>query len=162
MFSFGTESEIVLYYQPVLYSYNTSNNIGLFKNNTISFDIDQLKRSYYYSPDYIIKLKRNSHYEYIIIDAKWQYIKVVQKVSMKEIIYKYVFSLSTIDPEDDILKVVVINGKISDEQKDFVYKWFNSDYKERCKEIRPQVEILSLNPDNKDSHKSILKELELE
>ncbi|WP_428817668.1 hypothetical protein ACQR2L_05020 [Clostridium butyricum] len=158
-FIFGENNDIVVYYQPVIYTYKNLNNIELFRNNSISFNMNELQRGKYYTPDYIIKIKRESYYEYIVIDAKWQYLDDVIKRSFKEIVYKYIFSLSTINNEDLISKVVVFNGKIYDEQTEYNYNFYNSSYKERNITISPKALILSINPNNKDYHKDIMGKL---
>lgn len=159
-FIFGDNKDVVVYYQPVVYTNNLSNQIGLFRNNDISFNMDELNKGNYYTPDYIIKIKHDSHDEYIIVDAKWQYRNDVIRDSFKKIVYKYIFSISCINKNDIISKIIIYNGKIQESQKDYIYNFYNSKFVERNESILPAALILSVNPDNKELHNVIMKTIQ--
>lgn len=143
-FSFKKEkTNITVYYQPVIYLNHIANDINLFRNNDISLENG---RSQYYTPDYVIKVTRDEMSKFIILDAKWSNLNSVINYSFNEIIYKYFFSISTINNLDKIDKVWVINGKEIQNQKDYIYNYYNSKFKERTNELTPSVKIITLNP----------------
>lgn len=137
--------KITLYYQPVIHCnpIYENNNIGLFRNNDISFEG---KTSQYYMPDYIIKITENKKSEYIILDAKWSNLFTSKKYRFKEIIYKYIFSIDTIDSNDIVSKIWIINGQEYKGQKEYLYNFYNSKFKKRNEELKPSAKILTLNP----------------
>ncbi|WCM69820.1 hypothetical protein LZD60_14640 [Clostridium perfringens] len=61
-------------------------------------------------------------------------------------VYKYCFSISTIDKNDILNEVLLINGKESIDEENSIYNIFNSKFKQRNSELLPQVKILTLNP----------------
>lgn len=137
------KTEISIYYQPVIYLDHQVNDIGLFRNNSISL-INE--KSYYYTPDFIIKIGKEQKSHYIILDAKWSSLESVINYSFKEIVYKYLFSISTINKEDTIDKVWAVNGKSNDNQQVCIYNFYNSTIIDRCNEILPSAKIMTLNP----------------
>lgn len=137
------KNEVSIYYQPVIYIDHQVNEIGLFRNNNISLSNE---KSYYYTPDFIIKIKKEQKSHYIILDAKWSSLESVINYSFKDIVYKYFFSISTINKEDTIDNIWAINGKSNDNQNEYIYNFYNSSMVERCKEILPSAKIMTLNP----------------
>lgn len=144
---------LIVYYQPVIYFERVSydNGIGLFRNNNIGFGSGN---SNYYTPDYVIKICRDSFSEFIILDAKWSDKESVINYSFKSIIYKYIFSISTISDNDKINKVWAINGKqkpINEKQKmdkkNYIYNFYNSKFRDRNNQLKPSAQILTLHPD---------------
>lgn len=143
-FIFEKEKEnISVYYQPVISLKSSFNDIGLFRNNNISFDDGEAE---YYTPDYIIKVTKDGISEFIILDAKWSTLETVKKYRFREIVYKYIFSISTINNNDRINKVWVINGQEIKNKKEYIYNFYNSKFKNRNDEITPSAKILTLNP----------------
>ena len=143
-FIFEKEKTIItVYYQPVIYSNKVVNDIGLFRNNNISLDGGKAK---YYTPDYVIKISEKDLSQFIILDAKWSTIDSVINYSFKDIIYKYAFSISTINSNDIINKIWVANGKEIQNQDNYIYNFYNSNFRERNNEIIPSAKILTLNP----------------
>lgn len=134
---------ITVYYQPVIYWNQVVNDIGLFRNNNISLDGGKAK---YYTPDYVIKISEKDVSQFIILDAKWSTIDSVINYSFKDIIYKYAFSISTINSNDIIKKIWVANGKEIQNQDNYIYNFYNSSFRERNNEIIPSAKILTLNP----------------
>lgn len=145
-FMFEKEGSIItVYYQPVIYfePVVSDNNIGLFRNNNISLEGD---RGQYYTPDYVIKISKNSISNFIILDAKFATVNSVINHSFSRIAYNYMFSISTINDNDRIDKVWVINGKELYNQENYLYNFYNSNFKERNDELRPSIKMLTLNP----------------
>lgn len=135
--------EIVLYYQPVVHWNKSENSIGLFRNTNIGLDGNL---GTYYTPDYIIKKTNNGVSEYSILDAKWSTKESIIKYMLMDTVYKYCFSISTIDKNDILNEVLLINGKESIDEENSIYNIFNSKFKQRNSELLPQVKILTLNP----------------
>lgn len=111
--------DIVLYYQPVIYSSNsiTNNNIDLFR-------VDKS----YYTPDFIIKIiettDTNRIVKYAILDAKWRNRNTLLNKRLdgdfKDTIYKYwgsVLNSKTLQPVDFLW---LIQGK-DDKSKAKIY-----------------------------------------
>lgn len=85
---FKDNIEIVLYYQPVVYSNysNTNNETSLFRTD-----------GSFYTPDFIIKKKRNNSVSYAILDAKWRNRNTLTKKgvegNLRDLVYKYIYSV---------------------------------------------------------------------
>ncbi|WP_035288945.1 DUF2357 domain-containing protein [Clostridium sp. KNHs214] len=136
-------TNITVYYQPVIYLDQVFNDIGLFRNNDISLNGEKAQ---YYTPDYVIKINKEGLSEFIILDAKWSTNKSVINYRFKEIVYKYIFSISTVHNNDKISKVWVINGQEIEDQKENIYNFYNSKFKSRNDELQPSAKIITLNP----------------
>jgi hypothetical protein len=112
---------ITLYYQPVIFNsaQKNENNVGLFRNNSIPCNIDEnlsygQNGGYYYVPDYIIKIDlQKGQKRYIILDAKFSKMDIIKKYYIKNLVFKYLFSLSAIEKIDQIVGMGVIHGKCS-------------------------------------------------
>lgn len=102
--------KLTLYYQPVINAGNKkeTNGIGLFRNNTYSIDGYD---GFYYTPDYIIKIENENENMYIIADAKYSEKAVVLREELHELVYKYLFSISTFNIKDKVVSLEIINGK---------------------------------------------------
>jgi hypothetical protein len=142
----GKVSNVTVYYQPVIYAEPSkySNGVGLFRNNYISLDSS---KSNYYAPDYVIKICNGESSKFIILDAKWSNFNTVLHYRFKEIVYKYIFSISTIDENDEIDKVCVVNGKPMENQIEYIHNYYRSKFTERNNQIKPSAKILTLHPD---------------
>ncbi|WP_123054464.1 hypothetical protein [Clostridium sp. JN-1] len=152
-------SNVTVYYQPVIYDGPSkySNGVGLFRNNCISFDSS---KSNYYAPDYVIKICKGKSSKFIILDAKWSNFDTVLHYRFKEIVYKYIFSISTIDENDEIDKVCVVNGKPKENQIEYIYNYYSSKFTERNNQIKPSAKILTLHPDiDKNTQEQLLDNL---
>lgn len=106
-------TEITLYYEPVIHS-GISKNVGenelfLFRNMSFSYKKGETGRNY--CPDYVLKIKKQSHSYYIIMDAKFSGQRSVKEYYMRELLYKYILSISVMDPQDVFFGLVVVNGK---------------------------------------------------
>lgn len=138
-------TDLTLYYQPVIYlePVQHDNKISLFRNNDLSFEGG---RGQYYTPDYVIKISSDEGSNYIILDAKWATIDSVINHSIKKIIHNYIFSISTLNSKDKIIKIWIVNGKQIQNQEEFLYDIYNSKYRERTCQLTPSVKVLTLNP----------------
>lgn len=114
---------VTLYYQPVIFDteQSTVNGIGLYRNNSIPVftgeDDDNRQGGHYYVPDYLIKVKNDDTTKYLIIDAKFSDIQSVRKFYVKDLAFKYLFSISPIDNKDIISGMCIMYGKCSEEDK---------------------------------------------
>jgi len=109
-------SEITLYFQPVIYGkidYARPNDIMLYRNRLTSIISGNTGNTY--TPDYLIKISRNGASKYIIIDAKFSSMKKVENDRLMELIYKYLFSISTLEEQDSIEGMMILCGKDSNE-----------------------------------------------
>ncbi len=120
--------KLTLYYQPVIYDTDESsvNGIGLTRNNSIYIldetATDRQSGGHYYSPDYLIKVECDSYVRYLILDAKFSDLACVRKYYVRELAFKYLFSISPIQPTDTIAGLGIIYGKCSNlEQMQSVY-----------------------------------------
>ncbi|MCY6356001.1 DUF2357 domain-containing protein [Clostridium sp. ZS2-4] len=134
---------LTVYYQPVIYFEQVVNDIGLFRNNDISLEGGKAQ---YYTPDYVIKITEKESAKFIILDAKWSTIESVINYSFKDIVYKYNFSISTINSDDKIDKIWAVNGKNLRNQEEYIYNFYNSKFKVRNNELTPSAKIITLNP----------------
>lgn len=159
-FTKGNDS-VTLYYQPVVYCNNNSlkYGIGLYRNNThtandYSFASDDNSRGYYYTPDYIIKHENPSedHSQYLILDAKYSDQKSVLKYQISTLAFKYLFSISAINPKDQIVGLYIINGQSS--SGDSLTDVYNKKFENQV--ITPRAEIITLTENEENSNDSHL------
>lgn len=145
---------VSLYYQPVIYDYDSRdiNGIGLFRNNSLSvLDREDYKSSSgnYYSPDYLLKIEKENSTQYLILDAKFSNLSNVKKYQVKNLVFKYLFSISPLNCEDNILGLCLIYGKFEEnEELKSVY-----DKKVVDRMITPVVDLMPLMEDiDNDKH----------
>lgn len=148
---------ITLFYEPVIYGKNHIgyNNIRLFRNNSRKYS-GYKDSNPYYTPDYVIKITENNQSMYIIIDAKFSNPDTVKERQQSKLVYKYLFSISTIEPEDTILGLCVFCGKTSSNQDSS-----ESLYDLSRRPISPYAQILTLTEnslDNSDDHFILLSD----
>ena len=98
-------TEVVLYYQPVLYSDRFENKIELFRTN-----LDRNNKESWYTPDYIIKVESGGITNYSIFDAKWQERETINKYTFIEMVYKYIFSISMLK-NNNLKEVYILQGR---------------------------------------------------
>ncbi len=128
-FIFETQNKrISVFYQPVVFgqSYSAdlldSNSIELYRNTTFKFPSDYLDpedrsgKRLYYTPDYIIKIETISGNEYLIMDAKYSDITTVKNHYFAALVFKYIFSISTVKSTDNILGLYALCGKHSKQE----------------------------------------------
>lgn len=109
------ESEVVLYYQPVIYNYDSRsfNGIGVYRNSSISLgeSNDRDFRGEYYVPDYLIKYVQNEKEYYIIGDAKFSSYSSVIRNYVTDLAYKYLISISPVENNIKIAGMFINYGK---------------------------------------------------
>lgn len=114
-FSFkNTKQRITLYYQPVIFDTDESaiNGIALIRNNSIPItNGDYDAGGHYYSPDYLIKVENGSASKYLILDAKFSDMACVKRHHVRDLAFKYLFSVSTVRPTDAVVGLCIIYGK---------------------------------------------------
>jgi hypothetical protein len=142
-FSFKDERhKLTLYYQPVIYdrAESTVNGIWLIRNNSIPANDENQTGGHYYSPDYLIKVEDNSSARYLMLDAKFSDLQSVKRYQVKELAFKYLFSVSTIQPTDTVVGLCALYGKCdASERIQTAYDKQLPDQK-----IRPVTELLPL------------------
>lgn len=108
------KKRITLYYQPVIFDTDRHdiNGIGLYRNNSIPADGDTTKEgARYYTPDFLIKFDEEDTSKYLIIDAKFSKFGNVRVPIVKNLAFKYLFSLSPIKNNHMIAGMGIIYGK---------------------------------------------------
>ena len=112
---------LTLYFQPVIYGNLPYDREGilLFKNTTFNSS-DFKYNNDYYTPDYVVKIHdlTTEQTKYIILDAKFSSIKTVKEYHVKELCFKYLFSLSPLYDTDCIVNLAIINGRKDQEMND--------------------------------------------
>ena len=156
-----TSTELTLYYEPIVYNGKNSNvgenKVGLFRNMSYSYQ-DREKGSYY-CPDYVIKIQRSEHCQYIILDAKFSKRNTTKENYLSKLLYRYIISISAIDPEDSLLGLVIVNGK-SDGTGDVVEDIYDRAPDHR--KIHPFAKILTLTEtqeENLQLHENLIDQL---
>ena len=154
-FRFKNDTSIIsLYYQPVIYNSDKRaiSGIALYRNTSISFPNADGKSgsNYYYTPDYIIKYENSEQNgsRYLIADAKFSTTATVKFYQIAELVYKYLFSLSTFESEDSIIELCIFNGQ-SDKRPDRITNIY--DFIHNPQSIMPRVEIVTLTENNENS-----------
>lgn len=155
----NTQRDIILYYQPVIFDTDQSavNLIGLYRNNSISIysnlDNENIVTGHYYVPDYLIKINDKNGIKYLIIDAKFSSKEQVRKNYVKDLAFKYLFSITPINNNEIFRGICIIYGKCTENDK-MVSVYDNKIGKD---EIYPLFEILPLIENiNTDKHSTQL------
>lgn len=140
------QHRLTLYYQPVVFDTDESgvNGIGLIRNNSIPVftrdNDDNRAGGHYYSPDYIIKVEDDSSAQYLILDAKFSDFVCVRRHHVKDLAFKYLFSMSPIRPTESVAGLCLIYGKCDASEQ------MQSAYDKRLpgQQIMPATELLPL------------------
>lgn len=116
------EHQIKLYYQPVIYDtdHRAVNGIGLYRNNSISPCTSLEDENFggrYYVPDYLIEIENDGTKKYMILDAKFSKLSTVKSYYLKDLAFKYLFSISPIRNEDTLCGMCIIYGKPNEEEQ---------------------------------------------
>lgn len=116
------EQKIRLCYQPVIYNKNRndSNEIVLYRNNSIPVSDRYEKGSDYYVPDFLIEFTHGSTKNYLILDAKFSNLSNVRNRYLKDLVFKYLFSISPINSESvksAVKGMCVVFGKCTENQQ---------------------------------------------
>ena len=141
----GTET-VSVFYQPVIYSDRRSmtNGIGLYRNTSFP------KGGEYYTPDYIVKVESTDRSEvrYIIVDAKYSDLPTVKQHEIKDMVFKYLFSITPINPQDKIVGLCLVNGQ-SDLLNDSLTDIY--DRKLSGTQIYPRAVIITLTENSENN-----------
>ena len=145
--------KFTIYYQPVIY--NRQNQIGLYRNNSIKFpDGEDIAGGSFYTPDFLIKVEHSSEAaKFIIVDAKYSTVENVKLHQVARLSFKYLFSLSPINPADEIIALYIINGQSENDEDDFT-----PIYDKSLGNIKPAAEIITLT-ENITNNRAIHNEL---
>ena len=165
-FVFKNDSgQITLYYQPVVYNTNRQavSGIGLYRNTSISYSKSRDGLSYrgrYYTPDFLIKYEysESTLSKYLIADAKFSRVQTVKDREFAELAYKYLFSISPVSPDDQIMGLCIFNGlSESDTQRDSLTNIYDF---ELAYPIAPRADIVTLTETDTDGgslHEALLR-----
>ncbi|MDD6645218.1 MAG: DUF2357 domain-containing protein [Oscillospiraceae bacterium] len=107
------DTEITVYFQPKISTglgNKKRNNISLFRNSTHSVR-NAAKKGSYYSPDYIIKISKYNKVNYFILDAKFSEQKKVKEYQMSELVFKYLFSISSFEENEKLSGMYILCGR---------------------------------------------------
>lgn len=120
----GSDGTLTLYFQPVISKKLFENGINLYRNNSIPVKENGKKGAPYYSPDYLIKYECSCGTTYIIVDAKFSEYENIQKHQIKDLVFKYLFSVSPKNPQDTVAGLFILYGRHStSEEIQDVYDW---------------------------------------
>ncbi|MBD5424428.1 MAG: hypothetical protein HDR44_04840 [Allobaculum sp.] len=142
--------EITLYYQPVIWEEASGKPCicGLYRTVSLSYSRswNESIRGRYYTPDYVIRIKRQNWQgaRYIIADAKYTHYQDVHDFKIIPLLYKYLFSLGPKNTEDKITGLYIFHGKRQHvlESQTLVHSAY--DLVSNGHERFPQVEVISL------------------
>lgn len=122
-FVFSNERHTIkLYYQPVIYDTDRSsiNGIFLYRNNSIPVSTgdndDDRPGGRYYAPDYLIEVDNGATKKYLILDAKFSDYGNVRKHYVRDLAFKYLFSLSAIGDEVSKTGMCILYGKCTESE----------------------------------------------
>ncbi len=114
---------LTLYYQPVIFDTDRKrvNGVGLYRNNSIPVytgdEDDNRRGGHYYVPDYLIKCEREGISKYLIVDAKFSDINSVRTHHVKDLAFKYLFSISPIEETDHVTGMCIMYGKCTETEQ---------------------------------------------
>lgn len=142
--------EITLYYQPVIWEEDSGKPCicDLYRTVSLSYSRswNESIRGRYYTPDYVIRIKRQNWQgaRYIIADAKYTHYQDVHDFKIIPLLYKYLFSLGPKNIEDKITGLYIFHGKRQHalESQTLVHSVY--DLVSNGHERFPQVEVISL------------------
>ncbi len=130
---------ICVYFQPTIYANyrKLENDIDLFRNNIRLINMESYsgrKEDIKFTPDYIIKVTHLDKTNYFILDAKHQAVEYFINNKLMEMVFRYMFSISTVSENSTISGVCFLCGK---------------DDKNRTENIYDQAENLNITPSAK-------------
>lgn len=117
------QKRITLYYQPVIFDTDqrSVNGIGLYRNNSISVyagnEDDCRQGGHYYVPDFLIKIEENGDSQYMIVDAKFSDYSSVRRYYAKDLVFKYLFSISPIEENELVCGLCIMYGKCKSKER---------------------------------------------
>ena len=105
-----------------------------------------------YNPDYIIKAEYGDRNDYIILDAKFSTPENIRLNQLQGLVYKYLFSISTLDEKDRLLGLYILCGKrLGKDGKDIIHDLA----KKIGRSVIPFAEILVVNGVNMNDYSMI-------
>ena len=122
-FVFGKGSvKLTLYFQPVVYGDNRAfNGLDIFRNTSTNARKENSNKGKTYTPDYIIKFEYNGTADYIILDAKFSTPENIRLYQLQELVYKYLFSISTLNEAHHIKGMYILCGKkLGNDEEDII------------------------------------------
>lgn len=117
-FKYISGSDVIdLYFQPIIFAtvpksttfYNRPNGIDLFRTTTKR--AKNHSKNAYYTPDYIIAQRMENHVSYHILDAKFSTFETIENRALADLVFRYIYSFSTINENDTIDSLCLIFGK---------------------------------------------------
>lgn len=150
-FVFKKETKrLTVYFQPVIYGNNSGiNEIKLFRNTSTNSHFGNVYEGSKYTPDYLLKYDTDNHSEYMVLDAKFSTVSSIKKYQLQELVYKYLFSISTLNDNDLIRGLYIICGKNSGNDTNVLVHDIASRIN---KEVEPFAELLIMNGMNLDDY----------
>ena len=145
--------KLTLFFQPVIYGDDRAfNGLDVFRNTTSNSKIDNNGRGKTYTPDYIIKVEYGDKSDYLILDAKFSTPENIRRHQLQELVYKYLFSVSPLNKNDEILGLYILCGKKTGKDTvDIIH-----DLAVRMgRSIKPFAEILVVNGVNTEDYEMI-------
>ncbi len=143
--------KVTLFYQPVIYGQKSArqSSCNLIRNTSLSFPRGwgEATSGRYYTPDYVFKLE-SDHWQgarYILGDAKYATYRNVRDYKVIPLAYKYLFSLSPSDPQDEITGLYIFHGKKAQAYESASIASSVYDLVQSGHQIFPQVEIIGLS-----------------
>lgn len=143
------DSKLTLFFQPVIYGNNRAfNGINIFRNTSSNSKQDN-NRGKTYTPDYIIKIEYDNTTNYIIVDAKFSTPENIRLHQLQELVYKYLFSISTLNDNDQIAGLYILCGKkLGNDVEDIIH-----DLAQKIgRRVSPFAEILVMNGVNANDY----------
>ncbi len=106
-----------------------------------------------------MKIQRAEYCEYIILDAKFSKRNSTKEFYLRKLLFKYIISISELNPEDSLLGLIIVNGKAdwTEDTIEDIYDWTPSH-----REIRPFAKILTLTEtqdENLQLHENLMNQL---
>lgn len=143
--------KVTLFYQPVIYGQKSArqSSCNLIRNTSLSFPRGwgEPTSGRYYTPDYVFKLESElwQGAKYILGDAKYATYRNVRDYKVIPLAYKYLFSISPSDPQDEITGLYIFHGKKAQMYDPAAIAASVYDLVQSGHEIFPQVEIIGLS-----------------
>lgn len=103
-------------------------------------------------------MKYQKKTKYIILDAKFQSLDNVKKYAVQECVFKYLFSISTFNYEDDIIGLYLLCGKTT---SDDCTEYVNNISRKFNLKANPFVKLLVISgndTENTETLKSIIED----
>ena len=107
--------QLTLWYQPVIYGNDPAvNGIQLYRNTSSSVRSENNSRSAFYTPDYLISFESGGQTRYLILDAKFSFPWSIRRYQLQELVYKYLFSFSSLNADGQLAGLYILCGKSTD------------------------------------------------